>query len=128
MIRFTSFLIAVAIGLLTSGCASTHMGKIDFSDGNVPSFLKVGETTEHEVLEKIGEPVGYRANGDQSNMMFVSYDEYYIFFLVGDFRKEEAHRMDLVFVEGVLTKADIKREGMGRGVNVDDFVYRSYLF
>lgn len=128
MIRFRSFLIAVAIGLLTSGCANTHMGKIDFSDGNVPSFLKIGETTEQQVLEKIGEPVGYRAYGDKSNMMFVSYDEYYIFFLVGDFRKEEAHRLDLAFKDGVLTRADIKREGMGRGVNVDDFIYRSYLF
>lgn len=62
------------------------MGKIDFSDGNVPSFLKLGETTELEVLEKIGEPVGYRAHDNQSNMMFVSYDEYYIFFLVGELR------------------------------------------
>lgn len=128
MNKFKLLLMAFCIGLFLSGCASTHVGKADFSDGDLPSFLTVGATTEQQVLDEIGEPVGYRVHGDQSSMVFVSYDEYYIFFLVGDFRKEEAHRLDLAFKDGVLTKADIKREGMGRGVNVDDFIYRSYLF
>lgn len=80
------------------------------------------------MLQKIGEPFGYRQIGEESSMVFIRYEEAYVFFLLGDYRQEKAGRLDLRFTQGVLADATISREGMGRGINLDDFVYRSYLF
>ena len=109
----------ILFGMTLSGCAKTRIGKIDLSDNNIPKFLQVGETTIRDVLVRIGEPFGYRERGNRSALIYLNYVEDYVFFLVGDFRTEKAYRLDLVFQNEVLEKAEIKREGWGFGANID---------
>lgn len=98
------------------------MGKLDLSDGKMPVFLKNGQTTERDVLEQIGEPFGYRQQDNRSAMIYIGYEEQYVYFVLGDFRNEKAHRLDLVFEGGVLQKAQINREGWGFGAELDPYL------
>lgn len=58
-LKYIALLACVA---LISGCMSTKRGT-DFNSTNI-SKLKVGETTENEVIELIGQPVNRTRNSD----------------------------------------------------------------
>ncbi len=64
-----SFLFFVAI--LCAGCSSTRMGT-DFNSANV-SQLKVGKTTEQEVLQLIGQPVQRMHSADGTTILHYMY-------------------------------------------------------
>lgn len=104
---------------LLGGCAKTRIGKIDLSDGKPPSLLKVGKTSSREVLEQIGEPFGYREQGDRSAMIYINFQEDYIFLLLGEIRSNKVYRLDLVFQNEILEKAEVRKEGWGFGANID---------
>jgi outer membrane protein assembly factor BamE (lipoprotein component of BamABCDE complex) len=63
--KITTF-ICIALGLtcvsLICGCVNTTQGS-DFNSENV-SKLKVGETTEQEVIQLIGQPIHVTRNSD----------------------------------------------------------------
>jgi hypothetical protein len=113
------WLICIFIFVFSSGCAKSRMGKVDLSGEATPNFLKAGTTTTHEVLEQIGEPFGYREKGDRSAMIYISFQDDYINLLFSQFRMEKAYRLDLIFQNDVLQKAEIKKEGWGFGANID---------
>ena len=72
-----------------------------------------------DVLENIGEPFGYREQGNRSAMIYLSYQEEYFNLFLTQIRIEESHRLDFVFNKYILEKAEIKREGWGFGANID---------
>ena len=109
----------ILLYITLSGCAKKRLGKIDLSSESPPVFLKVGETTSNDVVAQIGEPFGYREQGNRSAMIYVNHHEDYYFLLITELRIEKAYRLDLVFQNEVLEKAEIKREGWGFGPNVD---------
>ena len=121
MIKYFDLLPIICILLIavTSGCAKSRMGKVDLSGEASPSFLKTGTTTAQEVLEQIGEPLGYREQGNRSAMIFLSFQEDYINLLFTQIRMEKSYRLDLVFQNNVLQKAEIKKDGWGFGANID---------
>ncbi|MDP7174715.1 MAG: hypothetical protein QF647_00730 [SAR324 cluster bacterium] len=121
MIKYFDLLPIICILLIvfTPGCTKSRMGKIDLSGEAAPSFLETGTTTTHDVLEQIGEPFGYREQGDRSAMIFLNFQEDYYNFLFTQFRMEKSYRLDLVFQKNILQKAEIKKEGWGFGANVD---------
>ena len=55
-------LVSGLFALSLIGCASTRMGT-DFNSANVNN-LKVGETTEQEVIQLIGQPIGRTRSSD----------------------------------------------------------------
>lgn len=116
-IRF--ILLITSLFWIINGCAQTRIGKIDLSNGSPPIFLKAGETTLQEVLNQIGEPFGYREKNNRIAMIYINYHEDYVFFLIGEIRTQKAYRLDLVFEDNTLQKAEVKREGWGLGANVD---------
>ena len=61
--------------VFSSGCAKYSTGKVDLSSRTVPVFLRSGTTTIEDVLENIGEPFGYREQGNRSAMIYLSYQE-----------------------------------------------------
>jgi len=104
---------------ILGGCGKSSFGKIDLSRGSPPEFLKIGETSVNDVLEKIGEPLGYRNQGNRSAMIFTNHQEEYYFFLVSEIRIEKAFRLDLVFENMILEKVEVRKEGWGFGGNID---------
>ena len=113
------WLICIFIAMFSSGCAKSSTGKVDLSSRSVPGFLRSGTTTIEDVLENIGEPFGYREQGNRSAMIYLSYQEEYFNLLFTQIRMEESHRLDLVFNKNILEKAEIKKEGWGFGANID---------
>ena len=113
------WLIFIFIVVFSSGCAKSSTGKVDLSSRTVPGFLRSGTTTIEDVLENIGEPFGYREQGDRSAMIYLSFQEDYFNLLFTQIRMEESHRLDLVFNKNILEKAEIKKEGWGFGANID---------
>ena len=105
--------------MFSSGCAKSSAGKVDLSSRTVPGFLRSGTTTIEDVLENIGEPFGYREQGNRSAMIYLSYQEEYFNLLFTQIRMEESYRLDLVFNKNNLEKAEIKKEGWGFGANID---------
>jgi len=105
--------------MLFVGCAKTRIGKVELSDEKLPNFLKVGTTSAQEVLEQIGEPFGYREQENRSAMIFLDFQEDYVNLLITEIRLEKAYRLDLVFQDDILQKAEIKKEGWGFGANMD---------
>ena len=105
--------------MLSSGCAKSITGKVDLSSQSVPGFLRTGTTTIEDLLENIGEPLGYREQGNRSAMIYLSYQEEYFNLLFTQIRIEESHRLDLVFNKNILEKTEIKKEGWGFGANID---------
>ena len=91
------WLICIFIVVFSSGCAKSSTGKVDLSSRTVPGFLRSGTTTIEDVLENIGEPFGYREQGNRSAMIYLSYQEEYFSLLVTQIRMEESRRLDLVF-------------------------------
>lgn len=65
----------IALGLacvtLICGCMSTESGT-DFNSANV-SKLKVGETTEQEVIQLIGQPINRTRNSDGTVILQFAY-------------------------------------------------------
>ena len=112
------WLICIFIVVLSSGCAKSSTGKVDLSSRTVPVFLRSGTTTIEDVLENIGEPFGYREQGNRSAMIYLSFQEDYFNLLFTQIRIEESHRLDLVFNKDILEKAEIKKEGWGIGANI----------
>ena len=82
-------------------------------------MLRVGTTTIEYVLENIGEPFGYREQGNRSAMIYLSYQEEYFNLLFTQIRIEESHRLDLVFNKNILEIAEIKKDGWGFEANID---------
>ena len=113
------WLICIFFVVFSSGCAKSSTGKVDLSSRTVPGFLRSGTTTIEDVLENIGEPFGYREQGNRSAMIYLSYQEEYFNLLFTQIRMEESHRLDLVFNKNILEKAEIKKEGWGFGANID---------
>ena len=113
------WLICIFIVVFSSGCAKSSTGKVDLSSRSVPGLLRTGTTTIEDVLENIGEPFGYREQGNLSAMIYQSYQEKYFNLLFTQIRIEESHRLDLVFNNNIQEKAEIKKEGWGFGANFD---------
>ena len=113
------WLICIFIVVFSSGCAKSSTGKVNLFNRTVPGFLKTGTTTIEDVLENIGEPFGYREQGNRSAMIYLSFKEDYFNLLFTQIRMEESLRLDLVFNKNILEKAKIKKEGWGFGANID---------
>ena len=113
------WLICIFIVVFSSGGAKSSTGKFDLSSQTLPGFLRTGTTTIEDVLENIGEPFGYREQGNHSAMIYLSFQEDYLNLLFTQIRMEESHRLDLVFNKNILEKAEIKKEGWGFGANID---------
>ena len=122
MIRYYFLLILLFIFLFTliSSCAKSSFGKININETSLFDFLKTGKTTKSEVLNIIGEPFGYRENGDRSVMIYLNYRENYFNFLITQFRIEKAYRLSLIFKGKVLQKMLIVKEGLGLDAGIDD--------
>ena len=71
------WLICIFIVVFSSGCAKSSTGKVDLSSRSVPEFIRTGTTTKEDILENIGEPFGYREQGNRSAMIYLSYQEDY---------------------------------------------------
>ena len=52
-------------------------------------------------------------------MIFIDFLEDYVNFLITEIQREKAYRLDLVFQDEILQKAEIKKEGWGIGANMD---------
>ena len=91
------WLICIFIIVFSSGCAKSSTGKVDLSSQTLPEFLKTGNTNIEDVLENIGEPFGYRKQGNRSAMIYLSFQEDYFNLLFTQIPMEESHRLDLVF-------------------------------
>ena len=113
------WLICIFIVVFSSGCAKSSTGKVDLSSRKLPGFLRSGTTTIEDVLKNIGEPFGFREQGNRSAMIYLSYQEEYFNLLFTQILMEESHRLDLVFNKNILEKAEIKKEGWGFGANID---------
>ena len=109
----------ILLFMLLVGCAKTRNGKVELSDEKLPNFLKVGTTRAQEVLEQIGEPFGNREQENRSAMIFIDFQQDYVNLLITKIRREKAYRLDLVFQDDILQKAEIKKEGWGFGANMD---------
>ena len=107
------WLICIFIVVFSSGCAKSSTGKVDLSNQSAPGFLRTGSTTMEDVLENIGEPFGYREQGNHVAMVYLSFKEEYFNLLYTQIQMEESHRLDLVFNKNILEKAEIKKEGWG---------------
>ena len=70
-------------------------------------------------MEQIGEPSGNREQENCSAMIFIDFQEEYFNLLITKIRREKAYRLDLVFQDDILQKAEIKKEGWGFGANMD---------
>ena len=92
---------------------------MELSDKKLPNFLKVGTTRAQEVLEQIGEPFGNREQEDLAAMISIDFQEDYFNLLITEILREKAFRLDLVFQDDILQKAEIKKEGWGFGANMD---------
>ena len=101
------------------GCSQTKLGKVDLSSGTPPNFLEAGKTTVEEVLTQIGESFGYQERKNRSAMIYLNFNEDYVNLLFTEIRTEKAYRLDLVFQNDILQKAEIKKEGWGFGANID---------
>ena len=93
--------------LLMTGCGQWTTGKVPLTDGKLPPFFKVGETTIADVRDRYGEPPGYRELGNRSVMIYRYTEEKWIFFPL----KLENYRIFLVFEDNVLKKADVQKLG-----------------
>ena len=113
------WLICIFIAMFSSGCAKSSTGKVDLSSRKLPGFLRSGTTTIEDVLKNIGEPFGYREQGNRSAMIYLSYQEEYFNLFLTQIRIEESHRLDFVFKKNILEKAEIKKEGWSFGANID---------
>jgi len=113
------WLICIIIVVISSGCAKSSTGKVDLSSRSVEVFLRTGTTPIEDVLENIGEPFGYREQGNCSAMIYLSYQEEYLNLFFTQIRMEESHRLDPVFNNNILEKAEIKKEVWGFGANIN---------
>ena len=104
-------LIFIFIVMFSLGCTKSSTGKVNLSSRTVPGFLRSGTTTIEDVLENIGEPFGYREQGNRSAMIYLSYQEEYFNLLFTQIPIEESHRLDLVCNKNFLEKAEIKKKG-----------------
>ena len=92
---------------------------MEVSDKTLPNFLTVGTTRAQEVLEQIGEPFGNREQKNRSKMIFIDFQEDYVNLLITEIQREKVYRLDLVFQDDILQKAEIKKEGWEFGANID---------
>lgn len=93
--------------LVLIGCGQTTTGKVPLVDGKLPPFFKVGETKPAEVLDRFGEPSGYREYGNRSVMIY----EYRNAALAFIPLKWGFYRIFLVFEDNVLEKTDMQKLG-----------------
>lgn len=102
-----------------SACSSAVIGKANLVDDNPPQFLKIGESTIEDVLNTLGEPLGYRERDNLSAMIYIEFKSKFAFLYYGSINIEKAHRLDLVFEDKILKKVELKKEGWGFGANVN---------
>jgi hypothetical protein len=119
MMKQKTVLAAVVLSWLLCGCASTTIGKVNLSSGNPPDALKIGKTTQQEVLAQFGEPLGYREQGDRAAMIYEYSHESFAYLFIGAYRQVNAHLLFLVFENNVLIKAEVQRHGWGFEGNID---------
>ncbi len=86
-----------------TGCFETTAGKIPLVDGKLPPFFQVGKTTPSEVLNRFGEPWGYREYENRSVMIYEYY--WHTFGIVYG----EHFQIYLVFEDNILKKTDVQR-------------------
>jgi hypothetical protein len=101
--------LALSMGLLMLfllGCMETTAGKIPLVDGKLPSFFKVSKTTPAEVLNRFGEPWGYREYENRSVMIYEYYFHSAFFPAILHW---ENYRIYLVFEDNILKKTDVQR-------------------
>ena len=110
---------SVLFFVFLGACSQTKLGKVDLSSGTPPNFLEAGKTTIEEVLIQIGEPFGYQEHKNSSAIIYLNFNEDYVNLLFTEIRIEKAYRLDLVFQNDILQKAEIKKEGWGFGANID---------
>ena len=110
---------SVLFFVFLGGCSQTKLGKVDLSNGTHPNFLEMGKTTVQDVLNQIGEPFGYKEHKNRSAIIYLNFNEDYVNLLFTEIRIEKAYRLDLVFQNDILQKAEIKKEGWGFGANID---------
>ena len=119
MIQLKMMLLIGISWCLLSNCSATTIGKVDVSSGHPPDFLKLGKTTPQEVLERLGEPLGYREQDNRSAMIYEYVHENFTWIVIGSIWQEHAYRLDLVFENNVLNKAEVQKEGWGFAGQVD---------
>ena len=110
---------SVLFFVFLGGCSQTKFGKVDLSNGTPPNFLEMGKTTVEEVLIQIGEPFGYKERKNSSAIIYLNFNEDYVNLLFTEIRIEKAYRLDLVFQNDILQKAEIKKEDWEFGANID---------
>ena len=88
--------------MFSSGCAKSSTGKVDLSSRKLPGFLRSGTTTIEDGLNNIGDPVGFRDQGNRLAMIYLSFQDEYFSLLFTQIRMEESHRLDLVFNKNIL--------------------------
>src|SRR5512147_2370427 len=117
--RQHTVLTAVVLPWILCACAATTIGKVDLSAGKPPAVLKIGQTTQQEVLAQFGEPLGYREQGDRAAMVYEHSQDNYVFLLFAAYRQVTSHLLYLVFENNVLVKAEVQRHGWGFEGNID---------
>ena len=115
ILTIASILFFVFLG----GCSQTKLGKVDLSSGTPPNFLEMGKTTVEEVLIQIGEPMVTKSARIAQQLYTLNFNEDYVNLLFTEIRIEKTYRLDLVFQNDILQKAEIKKEGWGFGANID---------
>ncbi len=93
--------------LVLIGCGQTTTGKVPLVDGKLPPFFKVGETKPAEVLDRFGEPSGYREYHNRSVMIY-EYGKTTPAFIPF---KWDFYRIFLVFEDNVLKKTEVQKLG-----------------
>lgn len=114
-----TILAAVALSWLLGACAATTIGKVDLSTGKPPAVLKIGQTTQQDVLTQFGEPLGYREQGDRAEMVYEHTQENFVFLVFAEYRQVNSHLLYLVFENNMLVKAEVQRHGWGFEGNID---------
>ena len=112
-------IISTLFFMFLGGCSQTKLAKVDLSRGTPQNLLETGKTTVQEVLNQIGEPFGYQERKNRSAMIYLNFNEDYVNLLFTEIRTEKAYRLDLVFQNDILQKAEIKKEGWGFCANIN---------
>lgn len=109
-----SFLTSVLIlALFLSGCSYVKMGKVKLDEGQ-PQFLRIGQTTRQEVLDRLGEPYGYVEEGERAVMSYYDMQEF-TYALQIFLRYEKRKSLYLVFQGETLARVQLLKDGEGFG-------------
>src|SRR5512134_1249483 len=96
--------------LALSACSVSTFGKFQYDKG-VPSFIRVGETTQKEVFEKLGEPLVHRFVAGKETAIY-THEEGAFWFLGGTY---EGHELVIRFENQIVSEVKIEKTGSGWG-------------